>query len=1161
MSQTGAIEAAPLRRWRFGRAEFDERSLNLKIDGRTVELEPKPLRVLQHFLHHAGEVVGKDALIRAAWPGRIISDAALAKCIARLRDALGDREQTLIKTQHRYGYKLVAPVAVEHSAPLEPTPARALTAVPHTPNAYPSSSEPREAEHRPLTMLFCDLVGSTQLAETLDPETFRNLLIAYRRRVSEISTRYEGHLAQQLGDGLLIYFGYPFAHDDDAERALRCACALLVELDTAHDGSRLRLRIGVHSSRIAIGSSADPREIFAAGSGLHLAARLQALAEPDTILCSDATFRLVPGLFVTRDFGPQEIRGLREPVRVQQVLMPSGVRSRLEAAASLTPFVGRERERARLAEAWNKAVNGTGQALLISGEPGIGKSRLLMLARERLAGSAHTWLECRASALTRQSAYQPPLELLHLGLAMREDDSDEQKLQRLELGFAALGLDCAETIPLLAPLLNLPDCYAPSALGPELKRRRTLEALTNWVLRLSHQQPLVIAFEDLHWADESSLACLSLLVKRLADVPILLLMTARPEFAALWPAESSLTQLTLDPLPNGDVEQMLGSLSAATPLSPELLRLIGLRSGGVPLFIEELARALLDPAIPQLAIPDSLQGLLMARLDRLGSARELIQIAAVIGREVPLRLLEQVSRLDEADLTRRLDTLVESGFLHPCGTPSDPTYVFKHALIQDAAYETLLKSARQRWHGRVADALEQHFKLRATADPVVLAQHFELAGSTERAVHYYKLAGEASQLRAAVAESVAHLERALELLAGLPSGAQRDRMELDLSLSLGTSITAAHGFGDVKAERAATRAYELCASVDDPVLLGRALNSLWWVSGNRGEFELSLQFAHQLRDLGEKMSAPLLQGVGNMLAGAMYFFMGQPELTGERTNSALKIASPAIAKLSIAHGQDLRSSSLVARAWSLWALGNPEQAWATANEALAQAESNAHPYSIGFARTFGLSMLSIFRREPTQAMAQSAASLDYSERFGFLELTEHSRLNLAVGLGLSGRADEGLAMLRPVIAQRLARGALAWRAFYACMEAQLCLQIGRYGEAGEALTIAFHFCKRGHRDAESELHRVKGEWLLADANDTAGAEACFRKALEVSRAQQAKSLELRAATSLARLWQQQDRRQDAIELLRPVYAGFTEGFDTPDLIEARGQMLAIRSKP
>ncbi|MGQ0620436.1 MAG: AAA family ATPase [Panacagrimonas sp.] len=775
-------QAAPLRRWRFGRVEFDEHELALKLDGKTVEIERKPLLVLRHLLLNAGEVVTKDALVRAVWPGRIVTDWALAKSVGRLRDALEDRAQALVRTHHGFGYRFVAELEVEtfERGAAETTAAPAAPPLPASePLALPETAERRDAERRPLTLLFCDLVDSTRLADTLDAEAFRDLLIAYRGTANAIGARYEAHLAQQSGDGLLMYFGYPAAHDDDAERAVRCACELLAALKRQRSATApLSLRIGIHSGAVLIGEFERGGELLATGASLHLAARLQALAEPDTILMSDATFRLVPGLFVTRDFGEQEIRGLSEPVRVHQAIHPSGVRSRLAAAARLTPFVGREVEIGLLEACWQHAVNGEGRAVLFRAEPGLGKSRLLMEVRARLAGRPYSWHECRADALNRHSAYHPVIELIRSGLALKEGDDEMLRLARLEQGFADIALDCAEAVPLIGPLLGIAPTaqYPPSPLAPMQQRRRTLELLAECIERLSHQQPLVVAFEDLHWCDESSLEFLGVLLERLPRLPLLLVMTTRLEFSAPWPASGTLNLRSLDPLPLWEVERMLDSLAGGAALAPNLSLLIFERAGGVPLFVEELTRSLIESGqivehagqlaarvpLGDLAIPVSLHGLLLARLDRLGAARELIQIAAVIGREVPYRLLQLVTGLEEPVLRERLSPLCESGLLHARDTPPEASYVFKHALIQDAAYDTLLKTRRQALHGRIADALAAQFPDTAKHEPALLALHFEHAGKLETAARWYKQAAETTVAVISMNEALTHAEHGAE---------------------------------------------------------------------------------------------------------------------------------------------------------------------------------------------------------------------------------------------------------------------------------------------------------------------------------------------------------------------------------------------------------------
>lgn len=1176
-------EPGILRRWRFGGVEFDERELALKLDGSAVEIEPKPLLVLRHLLEHAGEVVTKDALIRAVWPGRIITDAALAKSVGRLREALRDREQVIVRTHHGFGYRLVAPIKIE-VLEREPAvrPAAALAALPMDSAAAEEKEAPsrRDAERRPITVLFCDLVDSTQLADTLDPEAFRELLIAYRRRAHEIGTRYEAHLAQQSGDGLLMYFGYPAAHDDDAERAVRCACELLAASKRQRSAPAvpLSLRIGIHSGAVVIGELVGDQgqggELLATGSGLHLAARLQALAEPDTILMSEATFRLVPGLFVTRDYGPQLIRGLAKPVRVHQAIHPSGVRSRL-AAARLTPFVGRESELDLIETCWRDAVNGEGRAILLSAEPGLGKSRLLMEIRARLAGSSYSWHECRADALNRHSAYHPVIDLIRSGLALKDGDDEALRLGRLETGFADIALDCAEAVPLIGPLLGIAPTarYPLSPLAPAQQRRRALELLVEWIERLAHQQPLVIAFEDLHWCDDSSLEFLGVLIERLPRLPILLVMTTRLEFTPPWPTRATLHLHRIEPLPLWEVERMLGALAGAATLAPSLSLLIYERAGGVPLFVEELTRSLIESGqiieradtwearvpLGQLAIPVSLHGLLLARLDRLGTARELIQMAAVIGREIPHRLLQLVAGLDEATLRERLSRLCESGLLHACGKLSDASYVFKHALIRDSAYETLLKSTQQRWHGVVAKALEAGFPDLSRNEPQVLAAHFEKAALTDRAAYWYAKASEKAVAASSYGDAIRHGEHALELLAGLAGDASRDRLELELLVLVGAAKIAVFGRSHPGLEPILARSADLRTRVADEQLAARSLANLAMTHFGAGDYVAYAQVGEQFLRLPDKAGSQLHEAAGHMLIAQSHYYRGAPNLSHRHAERAIRAYDDTSSRDAIRlFGMDGLTAVLAMDTTALALSGYNEQALRRNAEMLVRAEATGHPLSIGAARSRQAWVFILSRRpQRAQDLAQMAAS--FCERHGFEEWKQLALLQLGLARCMLGQFEQGIELVRSSrISQRTGRP-LQPQAFFCGLEAEACIGAGRLGDAEAALAEALQALGRGSEGFwEAELHRLRAELLLVqEPGRPQGAETCFRQALDLSRRQQAKLLELRAATGLARLQHAQGQSRQADDTLRPVYGWFTEGLDTRDPKDARALLAQM----
>lgn len=1043
-----------------------------------------------------------------------------------------------------------------------------------SPSEIPSSLPARdEAARRPLSVLFCDLVGSTELSQRLDAEDYHELITRYQDEVSALIERYGGHIAQYLGDGILACFGYPLAQDNDAERAVRAGHDLVAavrRLNGRFPDTALAVRVGIHSGQVVVKPPRAGRaETVLIGETINIAARLQTAAEPHSVLISDATLRLLPGLFITRDLGAAELKGLTRPIHVHRVVQPSGVRSRLEAAERLTPMVGRETEQALLRERWALAQAGHGQAVLLSAEPGVGKSRLLLDLRRELTDSAHTWLEVGASPQSRTSAYQPVIELLHRGLMLRDADSPELKMIRVEQSMTTIGFDLQESVPLLATLLRLPlpAHYPPSVLGPELQRQRTLDLLCRWVIALAQRQPLILVFEDLHWMDASSLTLLGTLLERLADAPLLLLMSARPEFLAPWALRPPLSLLALHPLAADAAARIVRTVSGGRALPPDAEAMLIERAGGVPLYLEELTKALLEsgqlietgeawqPGNPlqTLRVPDSLQGSLMARLDRLGPARELIQIAAVIGREVSRRLLLLVSGLDEAELDRQLLQLMQAGLLYAPASAPDAGYLFKHALIQDIARDALLKTARQQLHGRIAQALKTHFPERADKQPQVLAMHFEQAGQIEAALPYFHHAAENAAAAGSLSESIAQCEHALDLLRTLPESAARDHLELMLCLPLGNSRMASLGYGHHTVHRVFTRALELCSRTYDPALRGRALGNVFLFRYSRAEFEPALALAEQIIALGRDAQVDVLHATGHLQRGWALLNLGRLGEAVASCERGLSLFTPETAQIAFrAFGHDPYVAALMPRVYSLWLLGFPDRALRTAEEAVRSAEQHGHPHSVAWALRSTMPA-QLFRRQPEGVVRDADRCIELSTRYGLTEWVGFVHQFLGLAECMRGHTEAGLSMLRAANAAKQARGTLAHRSQFAALEAEQCRLAGRFDEARGAVTAGLQHVEQFHEHYwEAELHRVRGELALAEPGEHADiAEACFRRALEISRAQQARSLELRAATSLARLLQGQARIAEASALLQPLYLGFTEGLDTPDLLEAR----------
>jgi class 3 adenylate cyclase len=658
---------------------------------------------------------------------------------------------------------------------------------------------PQEAERRQLTVLFCDLADSTRLAGQLDPEDLREVVLAYQGTCVEVLQRFDGHVAQYLGDGLLVYFGYPQAHEDDAQRAVRTGLGILDAMGAQNtrleqpQGVRLAVRIGIHTGPVVVGTmgSGGRHEQLALGETPNLAARLQSLAAPDTVAISATTHRLVQGYFRCDDLGSPSLKGVEAPMRVYRVVEESAAQSRLDVAGAsgLTPLVGREHEVGLLRERWAQSRDGLGQVVLLSGEAGIGKSRLVRVLTERVADEGALWLTLRCSPYHTNSAFYPVIEHLQRLLQWHRNETPEARLATLEQALQTVGLPLAEVIPLLAALLSLPvpEHYLPLVLSPQRQKQKTLEALVAWLLAETARQPVLAVWEDLHWADPSTLELLELLLDHVPTARLLLVLTSRPEFRPSWAPRSYVTQLTLTRLSRHQSEEMVVRVTGGKPVPAEVLAQVVAKTDGIPLFVEELVKTILEAGLvqedagryvltgplPPLAIPATLQDALMARLDRLAVVKEMAQLGAVLGREFAYELLQAVAPLDEATLQQALARLVEAELLYQRGLPPQATYVFKHALIQDAAYQSLLKSTRQQFHQRIAQVLAQRFPETVETQPELLAHHYTEAGLIAQALPYWQQAGQHALGRSAYVEALSHLHKGLEVLRVLPDTMER----------------------------------------------------------------------------------------------------------------------------------------------------------------------------------------------------------------------------------------------------------------------------------------------------------------------------------------------------------------------------------------------------
>jgi TOMM system kinase/cyclase fusion protein len=1062
---------------------------------------------------------------------------------------------------------------------LTPTPPVVEALPDQAPVPSPAATPPPpEAERRHLTVMFCDLVESTHLAERLDPEDYRDVMRTYQAAGAEVIQRYDGHIAQLLGDALLIYFGWPTAHEDDAPRAVHAGLEMLAALAEVNRRLKqthrvqLAMRVAIHTGLVVVGEmgGSGHQEQLALGATPNVAARLQALAPPGSVVISAATHALVQGYFTTSDLGPQALKGMASPVQVYQVLQESGAQHRFEVARrrGLTPFVGRETEVAVLGERWQQAREGMGQVVVISGEAGIGKSRLVQSLYERVAHESHVRLECRCSPYHQHSAFYPIVDLLERTVGFERGDTATTKLSKLEVMLAPLHLPVEAPVPLLAALLSIPlgDAYAALSLTSQQQRQHTLTTLLALVTAWAEPQPVLLVVEDLHWVDPSTREFLDLLIDQVPTLPLCVVLTCRPTFQPPWGLRTHLTPLQLNRLSRPQVEAMIARVTSGKSLPPDVVHHIVTRTDGVPLFVEELTRAVLESGVlrqteghyelsaplPGLAIPTTLHDSLMARLDRLGTAKGMAQWGATLGRQFSYALLQAISQRDEEALQRELKLLVDAELLYQRGVPPHATYLFKHALIQEAAYASLLRSTRQYYHQRIAQVLTSQFPDTVATQPELAAYHYTEAGLHEEAIAYWQQAGRIAQERSADEEAIAHLSKGLQGLMTLPETRERDQQELTLCLHLGRSLTATKGWAAPETESAYVRAEELCQQMGDT---SRLVSVLWGLSHMyivRADLTKSREVAARFLLLANQRPDAILLMAAHWLTGQNLVHVGEHVTGLQHLEQAHARYDPRQHPTHVTlFGVDVGVFTLSYMSHVLWDLGYPEQAVQRSREALTLAQEMHHPFSIALAHAYA-AMLHQFRQEPHAANEHAEMALTLCTEYGFAYYLAWAMIMQGWVLAKQGQ-QEGIAQMHQGLTTLQATGGGLRLPYYLTLLAEA---YGHREEAEKGLSLlaeAFAGMQKTEEHRwEAELHWLKGDLLLAHSTaDPTPAEACLHQALEVARRQHAKSLELRAATSLARLWQSQGKGKEASDLLAPIYHWFTEGFDTADLQDAK----------
>ena len=1031
------------------------------------------------------------------------------------------------------------------------------------------------AERRQVTVMFSDLVGSTALSARMDPEDLREVISAYQKCVAETVQRFGGFVAKYMGDGVLVYFGYPQAHEDDAERAVRAALELIVGVAALTTRAPLQSRVGIATGLVVVGdligsAIGAAQEQAIVGETPNLAARLQAAASPSTITIDQTTRRLLGALFECRDLGGIEAKGFAKPVQAYEVVRRSTVESRFKALRTPgTPLVGRDEEIALLMRRWERAKNGAGCAVLIAGEPGIGKSRIAETIVQRLGGESQTRLRFFCSPHHQDSALYPSITQLERAAGFRREDTAEQRLAKLEAVLAQGANGVGEAGPLLADLLSIPtgDRYPVLNLTPQKRKEKTLHAQLAQLEGLAARQPVLMLWEDVHWSDPTTRDSLDLFIDRVSTLPVMMILTFRSEFTPPWLGRPHVTMLNLNRLQPQQRAEMMVHVTGGKALPKEIADHIADRTDGVPLFIEELTKSVVESGliretdghyaatgpVASLAIPATLQASLLARLDRLATSRELAQIGAALGRSFSHELISAVAEMPRQELDDTLDRLVQAELIFREGTPPDAEYTFKHALVQDATYSTLLRSRRQQLHARIAETLETRFPESVAAEPAILAQHCTQAGLNEKAIGYWLKAGRQALARSATAEAVSQLQKGLDLLRGLPEDPCRIQQELDLQIALNQALIAASGYSAPAVGETLVRARALAKELDRSDYFIPLLGSQWNFHLARAEHKLALSLAKEMEEFGKTQGDETARLLGNFSEGTGCFFLGDITAAHAQFEECLRLLDPAHRPLNMM-GQ--YAGAVVHLATTLAMLGYIDQARTRVDEAVLESRRLGHALTLVDV-LFWASWTKWVSGSVHEMQQHAEEAIALSSEHGFPFWQGWALVSRGWALSALGQGEQGLSLVTQGLKLARDTGGVVYSPWAQTLLAEVHARLGRPVEGlGHAADAALVTAKTDERFCEAELHRVRGE-LLNETCDQAGAEQNYKEALAVARRQSARTFELRAATSLARLWRARGQCAQARDLLAPIYGWFTEGVETPVLQDAKALLEAL----
>jgi len=1038
------------------------------------------------------------------------------------------------------------------------------------PEATTTFTPKDEAERRQLTVMFCDLMGSTELSQQLDPEDLREINRAYQDACKTAIERYEGYVARYMGDGVLAYFGFPQAHEDDAERAVFAglgvieAVAGLNVLAEYEQDIELGVRVGIATGAVVVGDiigEAASQESAVVGETPNLAARLQALASRNTVVIGPGTQSLVTGRFEYENLGEHQLKGIAERTQAWRVIAPAVADSRFAAAhqGELTPMVGREHEIGLLLDRWEQAKEGDGQIVLLSGEAGIGKSRITETLQERTAMDQPICLRYQCSPYHTNSALHPVIAQLEHASGFDVEDASEVKLAKLDSLLSQSMQAFDEFTPSIAALLSIPTNGRNDSLDmtPERQKEVTLEGLVAQLEGLSQQRTVLFIFEDAHWADPTSLEWLEIVIDRAQRIPVEIVITFRPEFQPPWSGYTHVTSLTLNRFSSSLASTMVGNITGGMRLPAEVHRQIVEKTDGVPLFVEELTKNILESGLltrhldryvlsgplPGLAIPATLHDSLMARLDRLGPVKEVAQTAAAIGREFSYDLLAAVSPLSFAELHNALDQLIDAELVFRHRRAQQGGYIFKHALVQDAAYQSLLKSARMQLHERIAASLEQRYPEVVVVQPEILAHHYSEAGLAELSIVNWLKAGTLAASRYAHLEAIAYLRLGLAKLVEVAEPEKSSAMEIELQAALGLSLIAIKGFASPEVGAVFTRAEQLCLVTGNRPALSDALRGLWNYHIVKGEVQRALQIAARSLTIAEEDNDPTRLLVAHQgLSGKMWLgdFVASCEHISKALSFESGIAEDETTKdenLSI--GADARVFVRAYGCHALWHTGEFERATELSEEGIARARVLEEPFTLAIALDYA-AMMHQFDHNNVVAQELTAEAIELCTEHHFAYYLAWARMIHGWTIIQAGDYEAGLSEVHAGLDGFEQTGAGLRLPYYLSLLAE---GQNRAGQSEKALTTVDLALQRassnGERWHNADLFRLKAQLLLhMKPGKTGEAESAFDHALKVARKQGCKARELQAAIELGRLWQSQGKQLDAHNLIAPIYGWF-----------------------